>query len=246
MATRSKPKKKGSAAPHPPAGGEVFITFLAVVVSVKVGVAWLTPAIVTVPFVLHLVRRPRSDDLFRRWALTILFTTAAATAFAPAHTFESVLQGHSAPRLIDAWMEGGADAPLGARFMLLTGLVYVLATLSSVGVAGALVYSTALSINAVYAVYLCSKGYNVAQMALVAISPWQWCFLGGLYVLFAPLSAFSRELVIRRPHSPGAPESWKRHVRSLAIGAGLVAAAFLVRALAGGAYEALVRRWTVY
>jgi hypothetical protein len=249
-----RPNKHKTPAPRPPvrkedaaargsSSADVFATVVAVVVSVLVGVAWLTPVIVTAPYVLYLRRVPSTGGLFRRWAITVLVATAVAASFVPWHTFESVLMGHSMPHQTRLWMRGEAGPPLGARFMLVTGVLYAVAALAGAGVGGALVFSAALSINAVYAVNLTANGFNLVQVALVAIPPWQWCFLAGLYVLFEPLAAISRRRVIRRGSAGGAAGA---STRTIAIGVGLVAVAVLLRLVATGAYTALVRRWTVF
>jgi len=238
---RSKAKPAAAATPQSAAtgrrrasaGNESLSTFFAVVVAVMVKVAWLSPLIVAAPYVAHRWKKRPSAATFRRWGITVLVTTALATVFAPRHAFDSVLFGHGVPQHVDAWMHGDAGAPLGARFMLVALAAYLAGTVASVGFGGVVVAAVVLAINAVTAVYLCASGYNVVQMAIVAVSPWQWCFLVGLWFLFEPLASLARQRTIRDR-------------RALVTGAVLVAAAFLVRFVAAGAYAALVRRWTTY
>jgi hypothetical protein len=247
--TAGQPKETRDRQPKRAAhSGDVSVAMLAVAVAVWARAPWLTPLLLTAPLAFYLARGAAADpearyNLFRRWAITVLITTIAATAFAPMNAIRAVPWGDGAVTRIQAWMSGDAGPPLGALYMLVAGAAYLAGTALSAGIVGALVYSSVLALNAVYATILFSKGYNVLQIAFVAISPWQWCFLVGLFVLFTPLSMYSRQSVLARD---GEPFSWDEKRRTMMVGAALLLAAFLLRFLLAGLYASLVRNWTVY
>jgi hypothetical protein len=239
--TEGKPKRTAPS-------GDVTLALLAAVVAVWAGAPWLTPLLLTAPLAFYLARGSASDEdaryfLFRRWAITVLVTMMAATVFAPASALRAVPWGSEALTRIEAWMEGNAGAPLGTMYMLLAAVATLAGTVLSAGVVGVLVYSSVIALNAVYATILLSKGYNVILMAFVAVSPWQWCFLLGLFVLITPLSVFSRSRILSRD---GSAFDWNEKRRTIMIGAALLVAAFLLRWVAAGPYTTLVRNWTVY
>jgi hypothetical protein len=244
MAKRSKSQTK----PRSPKPGDVGLTIAAVVVAVWAGAPWLTPLLLTVPVAFYLAKGTAADPdaryhLFRRWSITVVVTFIAATAFAPPHAFQCVPWGAEAPERVDAWMAGTAAPPLGPIYMLVAGVAFLALTVGSAGVLGALVFSSVLALNAVYATYLFSKSYNIVVMSFVAISPWQWCFMLGMVALWTPLSVYSRAQVLRRE---GNGFEWETYRTRVLVGLGLFVGAFLVRLALAGVYEALVRRLTVY
>lgn len=245
-APRPEPKTEGKVKKGQT--GDVGLAIAAVVVAVWAGAPWLTPLVLTMPVAFFLARGAAADadaryHLFRRWSITVLVTFIAATAFAPPHAFHSVPWGAEAPARVDEWMAGNAGPPLGPIYMLVAGVAFLALTVASAGVLGALVFSSVLALNAVYATYLFSKSYNIVLMSFVAISPWQWCFLLGLIALWTPLSVYSRAHVLRRANDPF---SWDPYRMRVFIGLGLFVVAFLVRLALAGVYEELVRQLTVY
>jgi hypothetical protein len=253
MSKRSRPTGKSppQSAPTPGAPrrqkGDVELALLAVITAVWAGAAWLTPLLVTAPLAFFLAKgaaaNPQDRErLFRRWSITVLVMFTAAAAFAPSRTLQSVPFSIDIPVRIDAWLAGDAGPPLGARYMFAVAVAYLVGTTLSAGVVGALVFSSVLAINGTYATCLVSKGYNVLQMALVAVSPWQWCFLVGMVVLFTPLSVFSRSRVLARDAEAF---RWDDYRKRVYLGAGLIAAAFVLRFVIAGVYGTIVRGWTI-
>ena len=89
---------------------------------------------------------------------------------------------------------------------------------------------------------LVSRGYNIIQMAFVAISPWQWCFMVGLVALYTPLSVFSRSRILGRD---GAPFNWDHYRARILTGAGLLLLAFILRFALAGLYAHITRAITL-
>lgn len=251
---KPSPKK----APPPPApskapredrqSADVLLTMAAIVVAVWAGAAWLTPLLITAPLAFYIARGAGRqvavhDALFRRWSITVLVMSMVVTGFAPPEAFAAIPFASVVTERVATWLTHGGNPPLGAGFMALSAAAFVVLTAASTGVAGALVFSAVLALNGAYATYLISQGYNVIEMALVAISPWQWCFLAGLVALYTPLAAFSRA---RLRGGGGKSFDWTRHRTRLIVGAALLAAAFLLRLTIAGPYTSLVRYWTIF
>jgi len=126
--------------------------------------------------------------------------------------------------------------------MLAAAAGFVAACLVSGGVLGALVLAGAVCAAAASAAAVFENGANILQCALIALAPWQWAFLVGLWLLFAPLAAFSRARLLRRP-GPGFVMA--SHRRDLVWGAALVVAAIFLRLALAGGWSALARAWTL-
>ncbi len=255
MSKRSRAARKSPSPPAPVATppkrrrqpGDVELTLAAIFAALWAGAPWLTPLLLTAPLAFFLAKGTAAkardrDILFRRWSVTILVMFVLAAAFAPSRTFQTVPFADGISLRIDAWLAGDAGPPLGARYMLVAAIAYLAGTTLSAGIVGALIFSSVLALNGAYATCLISKGYNVVQMALVAISPWQWCFLVGSVILFTPLSVFSRSRILARD---GDPFRWDDYRKRVYLGAGLIATAFVLRFIIGSVYGALVRGWTI-
>jgi hypothetical protein len=241
------PAEREAQAKHPRETRDVALTLAVVVVAVWAEAEWLTPLLLAAPLAFYLAQGAAADPtarqtLVRRWSVTLFVMFMAATAFAPSHALESVPFGPGVPSRIDAWLDGTAAPLLGARYMLVAGLATLVLTVASAGIAGALVLATVLALNAATATILISRGYNVIQMAVVAVSPWQWCFVVGLVALYTPLSVYSRSRVLRRG---GGPFVWEESRAQVLVGAGLLLLAFVLRFALGGVYTAVVRHWTI-
>lgn len=226
---------------------DVALTILAVCVSVWARSAWLSPLVLTAPLAFYLARGAAADidsrdALARRWSITVFITTMAAAALATPFALDSTPFAAELPLRIEQWLAGDGGPVLGARYMLVAGLATLILTAASAGIVGAMVLASILTLNAVAASLLISRGYNIVQMAFVAVSPWQWCFMVGLIALYTPLSVLSRERVLSRE---GAPFVWQQHRKRVLVGAGLIILAFVLRVALATPYVALVRHWTM-
>lgn len=228
-------------------GGVVLLTFAAVIVAVAVDMPWLTPLMAAGPAAFYLARYSptRSDDeiavIFLRWAVTVLLTTLFIEMFIPGRTLTSIPMGAGIPGRVSAWITSGGPPPLGVGLVAATAGVYIVLAVLSAGVFACVLLGWLLMLDAAFAAHLFTQAYNVFEVALVALPPWQWFLLVGLAWLFPPLRALSRATVLRR----GGEFHWSTWRRSLAVGAALVLAAILVAIAVAGPYRALVARWTV-
>jgi hypothetical protein len=241
------PQASRKAPQRPRETRDVALSMAAVVIAVWARAAWLTPLLLAAPFAFYLAKGAAADRearmiLTRRWSITIFVTMMAATVFAPPQTLHAVPFAAGVPNHIDAWLHHGGAPPLGARFMLVAGLAALVFTVASAGIAGAIILAAILALNAASATILISRGYNIVQMAIVAVPPWQWCFMIGLIALMTPLSVFSRARILNRE---GAPFVWDENRTQILVGAGLVVLAFILRFALAGPYSALVRHWTL-
>ncbi|MDH3197125.1 MAG: hypothetical protein OEO21_02690 [Candidatus Krumholzibacteria bacterium] len=224
----------------------VMWTLGAVVVSLALGVGALTPLLATAPFAYAAYRRSafdatRARALAWRWSLALLLIMLAAAAFVLDRAWESVAFGSATLSGARAWLSGDATAPWSALGMLAAAAAFAAASLVSGGILGAVVLAGVVCAAAASASAVFENGSNILQSALIALAPWQWAFLLGLWLLFAPLAAFARARVLRRP---GADFAMETHRRDLLWGAGLVLAAVLLRLTLAGGWSALARAWT--
>lgn len=241
------PKREGGAGAPDETTRLVMWTLGAVVVSLALGVHAVTPVLATVPFVYAVYRRrafetARARALAWRWSLALLLIVLAAAAFVLDRAWESVALGSATHTHARAWLAGDASAPWSALGMLAAAGAYVAASLVSGGILGAVVLAGAVCAAAASAAAVFENGSNILQSALIALAPWQWALLIGLWLLFAPLAAFSRARVLRRP---GAEFSMTAHRRDLVAGAAITVLAILLRLVLAGGWSALARAWTM-
>jgi hypothetical protein len=114
----------------------------------------------------------------------------------------------------------------------------VLAAAASRGVLGCVVLAEILLRAAVIAAVVLARSRNVFEGAVVAFPVWTLAWVAGLVVMLAPLSAWGARFPPRPLRDSGFPH------RPLLIGAGLVAAAVLLRLAAAAPYADLAQRLT--
>ena len=221
-------------------------TFVAGVVAVFISMPVLTPLLITLPFIPRLFgagERPVGIDTLWRWALTVFGAVACCYAFDANRVAGSAMFGSANLENLSAWIAGsGGHAPAGFAYLLLSMLVFAVATVATLGVGGLVVLSALVSSAAVTAAYLYAAGHNIVQITLIAVSPWQLALFAAMLFLQVPLSAFSRQILVNR--KPGAFQ-WQPFNRQLVVGGLLFATSLILRVAAAGGYATLVRRWTV-
>ncbi len=263
---KKKPRRVGSGKPGPsPAppsdaakarrdrvSGEnnriVGTSILAVVFSLAVSVAPLSPLVTTAAIVRPLLRRVRSGEsnavtgALWRWALTVFLTILVSAAFVRDRVLDSFPFAATAARTVEAAIAGSTDAPFGVAIILSGFTAFLVLTAASFGIAGCVAMSIALGTAAAGAAVLYTHGNNVVLVTLIALPPWLWALIAAAIVSFLPaVTAGSRRLYGNTALEFNAA----RFKRTALIAAGLVAAALLARLLLAGPYLALVRQWTV-
>ena len=263
---KKKPSRGGSGKPGPPPAppsdaakarrdrisGEnsriVGTSILAVVFSLTVSFAPLSPLLTTAAIVRPLLRRVRSGEsgavtgALWRWALTVFLTILFSAAFVRDRVLDSFPFAAPAARTVEAAIAGSGDAPFGLAFILAGFAAFLVLSAVSFGIAGCVAMSIALGTAAAGAAVLYTHGNNIVLVTLVALPPWLWALFAAAIFSFLPaITAGSRRL-----YGGTALEfDADRFKRSAMIVAGLVAAALLARLLLAGPYLALVRHWTV-
>jgi len=225
----------------------VLLTIIAAVAAAAMGQWWLSPLLTVAPLV-HLLatsgrrmKPERIDGLTLRWAATLLLTILIATAFLPGQTRESVLGGTGMDAHVRSWLQGTEGPAWGLLWLAVVPLVVAAATLVSDGVAGWLLYAVLASQLAIHASVVYERGTNLVLATLVALSPWQWALMAGLFLLIAPLR--QRSFVRFLGDAPAVdPEKTRRR---LMIAGALFALALLLRLALSGLYTTLVGHWTV-
>jgi len=224
----------------------VLWTLAAVVVSLVLGVRAATPVLASLPFIQAVYRRApfapaRARALAWRWSLALMLIMLASAAFVLDRAWEGVAFGSATLSGARAWLHGDAGAPWTTLDMLAIAVAYVVACVASGGLLGTVVLAGAVCAAAASASAVFEGGANILRSALIAVSPWQWAFLLGLWLLFAPLAALGRARVLRRP---GAEFALPPHRRDLIWGTALVIAAIFARLVLAGGWSDLARAWT--
>lgn len=238
--------RSGSGKPRetPPTTRIVIVTAAAVALAVVIGWKWATLVIAPAPLIYYLVRPPRDkqiDRLALRWAASLLLLLLASAAFVGPRLSQSVLAGAGVYEQTLSWLAGAGSPPLGAGTVIIVFVAFVVAVVAAGAAAGSAVVAVAIGTAAVSGAVICSSGYNLLQIAVVAISPWQWALLAGLTLILVAASA-----------EPIAPAEAPRRIRALVsdrrvlAGAALVAVALLLRVTVEPWYTALVHNWTIH
>lgn len=225
----------------------VVWTLVAGAAAAAIGLWWISPIVASAPILYVMSRsRPRPDAtatrrLTLRWTVALLLTIMVASAFLPDRTLASVPFGPGVQASVGEWMAGLRGPAESVWWLAAAAVVYVALALASAGVVGWLALAVFVGMAAIHAAFVYEHGHNLLQVTLVALSPWQWAFLGGAVLLAAPLANFSRSRIFGR--SGAGPTAVER--RQALIGAGLLVVAILLRAALAGPYTWLVQRWTV-
>jgi hypothetical protein len=225
----------------------VLFTIVATAVAAAIGQWWLSPLLLVAPMV-HLfvtsgrtMKPDRLDGLTIRWAVTVLLTVLIATAFLPDQTRESVAGGAGMDASVRAWLEGTGGPAWGLLWLAVVPVVVAAATVVSDGMAGWLLYGMLTAQAAIHASVIYERGTNLVLSTLIALSPWQWAMMLGLFLLIRPMR--QRSFV----HFPGEattddPEKTRRR---LMIAGALIALSLVLRLALAGPYTKLAGLWTV-
>ncbi len=240
MANSEDARKKETA-------GIVGWTTLAVMVAVAIGNRFITPFIMTAPVLIFVLRSDdsRSTTMMRelawRWMATTLVAVLIATAFVPGRAASSFLFGPELSASVPRFLAGVGSAPWSVLWLLGMSLLFVLGTVLSGGIAGWILAGTFVCAAAISGSAVFGFSHNILQSAFIALSPWQWVFLAGLWFLLDPLSRFSQARVLRR----GATFDFSRHKRPIVWGGGLILLSIILRIALVAPYASLARKLTI-
>jgi hypothetical protein len=221
---------------------------LAALVSAVLGQWWLSPVLCTFPLVWIVHRESARVDAASlapfvvRWALTVFAVTLVCSAFIPHRVPGSVLLGRGVEITVLDWFAGEGGPVWGLPWLVIAPVVIAVLTALSGGVLGVAFLSIALGDAAVSAAMIYARGENLFTTSLIALSPWQWAFLGGALLSVPAIAGLSLPRVLRREATPADPAKVRRQ---LVWAAGLFALAIVLRAVFAPAYASLVARWTI-
>ncbi|MFQ5510277.1 MAG: hypothetical protein ACE5EO_00355 [Candidatus Krumholzibacteriia bacterium] len=228
----------------------VVLTILSVIVSTAVGFKWLSPflhvAAVFPSFgaAMRARRHRLALALAVRWAVAVFATTVVVGVFVPDQVGRSVVFAYASVTGISQWLNTpGAPPPADYAYLLWGIAVFLAGALLSGGAVAFVVASVALGNAAFGVLFLLKYAFNIVQIALVAIPPWQASILGAALLMLVPASLPFYERVVRT----GPETSDRRVVRGLMYaGAVLVVASLLLRVAVAGPWHTVLREWTLF
>lgn len=227
----------------------VFLSIAAVVIAVLISFPPLTPLVVTAPAVPALYKRVRAADcraitnVVLRWAISCFATALVASVFVPNRVSDSFPFAARAGENMISWLIGtSAAVPVGYVYMAAGMIAFVVVSVLSVGVLGAVLWSISLGAGAVAAAALYAQGNNIVQITLIALPPWQIALFASALFALAPAAVLSRRMVFRKREGE---IEWQVLRRYAFIAAGLFVLSLLLRLTITGPYLALARHWTI-
>jgi hypothetical protein len=230
-------------------GLTIALTIAAVVVAVVIAVPLLTPVIVTAPIIKLLVEKTRTGDQravtsgVLRWVISVFATTLVVSAFVPERVSDSFPFAANASEHMISWLAGSASTPPASYGYLFAGMAaFLTACLLSVGILGSLLWSITLGTSAVAAASLYAAGYNIVQITVIALPPWQISLFASALFVLAPLASLSRRIVFRKCENDFEWQVWRRHAL---VAGSLFLLSILLRLTIAGPYLALARHWTI-
>lgn len=227
----------------------VLLAIASVVISVVIKVAWLTPLLHTAAvfwFFYAAMKQHRHRwalILIIRWAAVIFVTTVLLGIFVPTRVEAGILFSQRMTGELRAWLTGVGGPPVNYSYILWGVAAFLAGSLISGGMLGFVLGSVALGTAASATLFLFANGYNVLQIALIALPPWQWSVFAAGALLLVPTARpfFDRFLGWERVAED------KRALRLCMYGgaAGL-ALSLLLRLALAGVLRDLTTRWTVF
>jgi hypothetical protein len=228
----------------------VLATIGSVVIAVAIRIGVLSPLLFTAavfPFFYRVLRR--SDHrtgmaLVFRWGVTLFVTLLVMGAFVPNRLGAALPFSTDAVRTVEAWIqEPNAPPPADLGYLLWGMLAFLAASVASGGLLGFVLGAVALGQAAFGAIFVFRHGFNVIQIALVALPVWQLSALVAAAFFLVPASVL---MFPRFFHVESHVEDWQRLRRYMYSGAGFFALSILLRVAVAGALRALVVRWTIF
>ncbi|UCH84252.1 MAG: hypothetical protein JSW50_00770 [Candidatus Latescibacterota bacterium] len=227
----------------------VLLTIASVVLSTIVGIGVLSPLLHTAavfPFFYTAMKRRDhrwSVIIVFRWALALFATIVVLGVFVPGRVGTSLPLAEPVVRTIDAWVKvPGSSPPAGLPYLLWGMALFLVGSVVSGGLIGFLVGSVAVGGAAYGALFIFRHGFNIIQVALVAVPLWQLSLFvaGGFILVPASQIAYERFLNVERD-----PNDWPLLRNCMYIGAGFFVLSLVFRYATAGPWRSLLERWTV-
>jgi hypothetical protein len=217
-------------------------TVLAVIAAAWLGVPWVLPVTVAIPWLLFR-RRDRTSRLTPtlRWAAAAWVTAMALLCLAGERAVRTIPFGSAAATDVRAWLEGTGGAVPSWVAMAVWAALFALAAVVSRGVAGCIVLANALLVSAVHASVILAQSSNVVYASFVALPIWSFSWLLGMILLLDPLAEWGTAHVWRVRRDDAQTVSRRRWT----AGVGLIAAALAIRLLAAPLFTDFARRLTI-
>jgi hypothetical protein len=227
----------------------VLLTIASVVVSTILSVGLLSPllhAAAVFPFFYAAMKRRDhrwAVILVFRWAIALFATIVVVGVFVPGRLGSSIPLAQSTVATLNAWVTvPGSAAPADLSYLLWGMILFLVGSVVSGGSVGFLVGSVAIGGAAFGALFIFRHGFNIIQIALVAIPLWQLSlFVAGGFVL-VPVSHFVFERFLNVEKDPG---DWPLLRNCMYIGAGFFLLSLIFRYATAGPWRSLLERWTV-
>jgi hypothetical protein len=162
----------------------------------------------------------------------VLLVGVTSIGLAGDHAVRSIPFGAASEHAARAWLEHAGSAPPGLWMMLLAGAVFVVATGATRGILGCLVLAGVTLRVAIFASAIYREATNLVTATAAAFPLWTVAWLAGMVVLFAPLAGGIGPLKAGNGR------------RTLALGAGLLALALVLRLAAAPLYADLAAHLT--
>jgi len=235
--------------PENPGNTMVFATFVSVVIAVLFGVGVISPvlfAAAVFPFFYGMMRRNDHRSGIRlvfRWAVALFLSLLIVGVFVPDRLGTALPLSGEAVRTVESWVQSqGASPPADVRYLLWGMLAFLVASVISGGLLGFIIGAVALGGAAYAALFICRHGFNILQIALVAVPVWQLSLFAAGALLMVPMSLFVFE---RFFHINKRVEDWEHLRRYMYMGAGFFALSVALRYVAAGVWRTLLEKWTV-
>lgn len=221
----------------------------AVVLSVALGMSFVTPVLTAAALAPFFFGAMRKNDLrlafslTARWCMSVFIASFILCAYLPERTIGSMPFADAMIRAFTAWLSGvSGGAPFGPAMMLGGVLSFAVLSLVSGGMAAILAGGGAVCGAACVFAHMMRHGDNILHLALLGLPPWIIAF--ALSVLFTVVPAalpFYRRIRGSRTIE-GNAAVWKRYA---ATGAALVLAGVVLYLALNGAWRTLLNACTL-
>jgi hypothetical protein len=227
----------------------VLLTIASVIVSTIIGIGLMSPLLHTAavfPFFYTAMKQRDhrwSITLVFRWIVTLFATIVILGVFVPGRVGTSIPLSENVVESITAWVTIPGSTPPADLSYLLWGMAFFLVgSVVSGGLIGFLVGSVAIGGAAFGALFIFRHGFNILQVALVAVPLWQLSlFVAGGFIL-VPVSHFVFERFLNVEKDPA---DWPLLRNCMYMGAGFFILSLVFRYATAGPCRSLLERWIV-
>jgi hypothetical protein len=227
----------------------VLLTIASVIIATIFGVGLLSPFLYTAavfPFFYTAMKKREhrwSVILVFRWAVTLFATIVVLGVFVPGRMGASIPLADNVVGTIIAWITISGSAPPADLSYLLWGMaLFLVGSVVTGGLIGFLVGSVAIGGAAFGALFIFRHGFNILQVALVAVPLWQLSLFvaGGFILVPASQIAFERFLNVEKD-----PDDWPLLRNCMYMGAGFLLLSLIFRYATASPFRSLLEQWTV-